>query len=181
MQQFFSVKCSEGLLGPITLIMDLKLDPCWKDFSPSLNWTETGLKICWFSSYLQAASISEIPIPSHILKPPKAGKQQPMLYGSYSATALPAWRALISAGALLCKWMLYGLSSLSRAMGAGELKMGSLQRLPVSFWENGYISRCQVYLGAKSSQERLKPATCWSIVPPFWIYSLQFLRVFHLG
>lgn len=36
---FFSVKCSEGLLGPIMLIMGLNLDPSWKDFSPSLNWT----------------------------------------------------------------------------------------------------------------------------------------------
>lgn len=34
---FFSVKCSEGLLGPIMLIMGLNLDPSWKDFSPSLN------------------------------------------------------------------------------------------------------------------------------------------------
>lgn len=175
---FFSVKCSKGLLSPILLIMGLNLDPSWKDFSPSLSWTKTGLKMCWFSPYLQLLQF--LKYLSHYTcsnLQRLESSSQCWMGQSYSTKAVPTWRALVSAGALLCRWMFYGLSSLATAMGAGELEIVSLQRIPVSFWENGSVLRCQVYLGTRSSQEPLADV----FFSLFLICPLQFPHVLHLG
>lgn len=162
----------------------------------------------------------------------------------YSAAAVPAWRALISPGALLCRlkaswtiitirscgstrirnglfteatWVLLGerdnfkveeryllavsgncswpyprLSSVSCCGGeAWDSQQSSWraglwfdfisQELEVFSSLIQKIQHCLVYLWAKSSLERLKPATCQRTVLAFWVYPLQFLHVLRSG
>lgn len=218
---FFSVKCFEGLLDLIMISCGLELGPelegLWSQFK--LDWRRAGSaptrRLC---SFLKTVSCY-----THSNLQRLESSCQRWMGRLYSAAAVPAWRALISPGALLCRLKASWTIITIRRRGSGRIRNGLFTEatwvLPgeqdnfkveerdslavsgnccwpypclssvacwggeawdsqQSSWRAGLwfgfilqelegfssliqkIQHCQVYLGAKSSLERLKPATC---------------------